>query len=248
MLQEVQLLLKIQGFNLKKLDRIRSWVQQLVKEKKIPFASVLVARFRNVCVALTDRKGTIVFRHDEGVSSSSLFRIFSMTKPITSVAIMMLVEDGKLRLTDPLHKYIPSFAPEKMHVYTGPTDGDENILNYQREPVRHAITIEHLLTHTSGLSHAIDETGMFHAIDPIYVKLGVRSQPHRSDFATLQALVDHIATLPLVHQPGERWSYSFSPDILGRVVEVASGLPFAEFLQQRIFDPLQMKGAHPAPA
>lgn len=161
---------------------------------------------------------------DAAMTRESIFRIFSMTKPIVSVAIMQLVEDGYILLNDPLAKYIPEFANTKVGVER----------NGQLElalPVR-PITIQDLLRHTSGVSYEITGNGM---VQRMYQKAGVR----RRDITNEQH-AKMVAELPLICQPGAEWNYSRSTDILGRVIEVVSGKTLGAFLTEKILAPLQM--------
>jgi CubicO group peptidase (beta-lactamase class C family) len=181
-------------------------------------------------VTMVARRGRVVHwnavgarRLDEGdaLQPDDLFRIYSMTKPITSVAAMILVEEGRISLDDPVSDFIPGFA-------------DVTVLNEAGERVRpaRAMTVRHLLTHTSGLTY-----GFFGdtEVDRLY---------RRSAFFTsargLDDLTAQLAELPLLAHPGSRWTYSVSTDVLGRVIEVASGQPFDEFVRERILDPLGM--------
>ncbi len=162
------------------------------------------------------------------VESDTIWRIYSMTKPITSVAAMMLCEEGVLTLGDPVAKYIPAFADARVYS-TGPA----------RMPVtegaRAPITIWHLLTHTSGLTY------WFHMRDPVDEIYRMAFQGgHEEPAPTLAAFCDRLATLPLLFQPGSEWNYSNATDVLARVVEVASGQPFDRFLAERILGPLGM--------
>jgi CubicO group peptidase (beta-lactamase class C family) len=161
------------------------------------------------------------------VEPDTLWRIYSMTKPVTSVAAMMLYEAGAFELTDPVSKFIPSF--KHMRVFTGGSD-QRPVTVPATEPVR----IWHLLTHTSGLTYGFHRT---HPVDGMYrtagFDLGLRP-------GTLEEACDSWAEFPLLFQPGSEWNYSVSTDVLGRVVEVASGQSLDEFFAQRIFSPLGM--------
>jgi CubicO group peptidase (beta-lactamase class C family) len=161
------------------------------------------------------------------VEPDTLWRIYSMTKPVTSVAAMMLYEAGAFELTDPVSKFIPSF--KHMRVFTGGSD-QRPVTVPATEPVR----IWHLLTHTSGLTYGFHRT---HPVDGMYrtagFDLGLRP-------GTLEQACDSWAEFPLLFQPGTEWNYSVSTDVLGRVVEVASGQGLDEFFAQRIFGPLGM--------
>ncbi len=155
------------------------------------------------------------------------FRIASMSKPITSVAVLMLYEQGLFQLDDPVAKFLPEFAHSR--VFTG-LDAHGNALT---EPAKRGITIRDLLTHRSGLGY-LPGFDMKTPLAKIYGKM----QPDPD--ATLAANVRRIAALPLYYQPGEGWRYSYADDVLGRLVEVVSGMPFAQFLRERIFAPLKM--------
>src|ERR1700758_4338790 len=161
------------------------------------------------------------------VTPDTLWRIYSMTKPVTSVAAMMLYEEGRFELTDPVSRFIPSFAG--VRVYTGGSD-QRPVTVPAIEPVR----IWHLLTHTSGLTYGFHRV---HPADALYRAAGfdIGMPP-----ITLEAACDLWAGIPLLFQPGAEWNYSVSTDVLGRVVEVASGQPLDEFFATRIFGPLGM--------
>ena len=184
-------------------------------------------------VSMVSRRGQIGWFEAQGkqdsasgapMTTESFFRIFSMTKPIVSLGIMMLVEDGYLLLNDPLSKYIPEFANQKVGIER----------NGQLEfalPVR-SITIQDLLRHTSGIAYEITGNGM---VQRMYAKSNVRSRD-----ITNEEHAKLIASMPLICQPGAEWNYSRSTDILGRVIEVVSGQALGVFLKERILAPLQM--------
>ena len=167
---------------------------------------------------------------DEGlpVESDTLWRIFSMTKPITSVAAMMLYEEGALQLTDPVSKFIPSFA--SLRVYAG--GSDQNPLTV---PATEPMRVWHLLTHTSGLTYGFHRV---HTVDAIYRAAGF--DPGAPKGMDLAAACDGWAALPLLFEPGAEWNYGVSTDVLGRVVEVASGQSLDQFFAERILGPLGM--------
>ena len=162
------------------------------------------------------------------VEPDTLWRIFSMTKPITSVAAMMLYEQGALSLTDPVSKYIPSFA--NLRVYAG--GSDQNPLTV---PASEPMRVWHLLTHTSGLTYGFHRV---HTVDAIYRAAGF--DPGAPRGMDLAAACDGWASLPLLFQPGTEWNYGVSTDVLGRVVEVASGQSLDAFFAERILGPLGM--------
>jgi CubicO group peptidase (beta-lactamase class C family) len=162
------------------------------------------------------------------VETDTVWRIYSMTKPVTSVAAMMLYEEGAFELTDPVSAFIPSFAG--VRVYTGGPD-----LRQVTVPATEPVRIWHLLTHTSGLTYGFHRV---HPVDALYRAAGFEwATPAGTDLA---ASCDIWASLPLLFQPGTEWNYSVATDVLGRVVEVASGQSLDEFLGTRIFGPLGM--------
>ena len=189
-------------------------------------------------------RGTLSFNSHSEAGLDSLYRIYSMTKRITGMAVMMLIEDGKLRLDQPLAEVLPAFA--KMRVLTAPDAPLDSTVSAERP-----ITIRQLLTHTAGLGYDINSKG---ALLQAYRAAGITSGqvsrlpipglPQVASAPGLEAFSDRLAKLPLAYQPGTRWSYSASIDLLGRVIEVASGQSFAEFLQQRMFDPCGMTSTY----
>ncbi|WP_407492849.1 serine hydrolase domain-containing protein [Pseudooceanicola sp. MF1-13] len=162
------------------------------------------------------------------MSEDSIFRIYSMTKPIVSAAAMMLVEEGRLILNAPVATYIPEFA--EMTVATGEVDGEGNPVT---TPATRAMTIQDLLRHTSGLTYGFFGAG---PARDAYNKAGV-ANPEMTGLEQAKLL----ATLPLEHEPGTKWEYSRSTDVLGGVIEAVTGAPLGEFLKARIFDPLGME-------
>jgi CubicO group peptidase (beta-lactamase class C family) len=162
------------------------------------------------------------------VEPDTLWRIYSMTKPVTSVAAMMLYEEGAFRLTDPVSRFIPSFGEAR--VFIGGSD-----LSYQTEPVTEPIQIWHLLTHTAGMTYGFHRA---HPVDAIYRARGFEwGTPPGTDLA---GVCDLLAGMPLLFQPGAEWNYSVATEVLGRVVEVVSGQRLDEFFRERIFGPLGM--------
>ncbi len=185
-------------------------------------------------------RGTLAKGMAPAVNMDSLFRIYSMTKPITGMAAMMLVDEGKLRLDQPIADLLPAFG--KMQVQVTP-DGSMTDLR----PARTLITVRHLLTHTAGLGYSIIQKG---PIKDAYVNAGlVPGQASRmrlpgmdspKPLGSLAEFADVLATMPLVYEPGAVWSYSVALDLMGRVIEVASGKPFDAFLAERLFAPCGM--------
>ena len=163
------------------------------------------------------------------LTADTIFRIYSMSKPITSVAAMMLVEDGKLSLDDPVSKYIPAFAGVKVGVDKRDQDGKPVLV---LEPLNRPITVEDLLRHTSGLTYG------FYG-DSAVRKLYVNSDLFKDDFDNAE-FAERLARLPLAEQPGTLWDYGHSTDVLGRVIEVVSGQSLFQFEKRRLLDPLGM--------
>jgi CubicO group peptidase (beta-lactamase class C family) len=209
------------GFIPERLERLTDIMGRQVEEKKAPGVSMLIARH-----------GKIAYRQSVGalrpggpaMTDDAIFRIYSMTKPIVSVAAMMLVEEGRLLITDPVSKYIPAFANAKVGIVNGDRLG--------LAPLKRPITVQDLMRHTSGLTYG------FTGVSPVQ-KLTRAANVVNSD-RTLAENVDAMAALPLMHQPGEVWEYSLSTDVLGRVVEIVEGASLGEVLRARLFGPLDM--------
>lgn len=211
------------GMSSDRLGNIRARFQRYVDEKKAPGFVTMVAR-----------KGHVVhyescgFRDVEQrlpMEKNTIFRIYSMTKPITSVALMMLYEQGRFQLSEPVSKYIPAFGSVK--VFDRMSHLGEMLVD-QNPPM----TIHHLMTHTSGLSY-----GWFQdtPVDQKY-----RDSGFRNPDVTLEEMVTALADLPLKFQPGSAWHYSIATDVLGYLVQVLSNMPFETFLQERVLGPLGM--------
>jgi CubicO group peptidase (beta-lactamase class C family) len=215
-----------QGFSSQRLARINTTMQRYVDEQKLAGVVTLVAR-RGQAVHL-EKFGMADIEAGAPMELDTLFRIYSMTKPITSAAVLMLFEAGRFRLTDLVGDYIPAFRNVKVLDYT------PGVALRTVEPIR-PVTIHDLLTHTAGLSYGFDQDLY---TDELYRKLWQTLDTDPS--FTLADWVEEIAKLPLVHQPGTRYRYSTATDVLGYLVQVVSGLPFETFLQERIFAPLGM--------
>ena len=219
--------MSVQGFDPARLARIKTHFAAYVQDGRLPGWQVQVSR-----------RGEIVYRENCGhrdleaklpIEDDTVFRIYSMTKPVTSVAAMMLYEEGRFELTDPVAKYIPAFANLRV------LEGGPAIKPVTR-PATQPMRIMHLLNHTSGLTYGFHH---IHVQDEIYRNAGYEWSVPKGH--TLEQCVDDWARLPLRFDPGTRWNYSVATDVLGRLVEVISGQTLAEFFQQRIFDPLGMK-------
>ncbi len=163
------------------------------------------------------------------MTADTIFQVYSMTKAVTSVAAMMLVDDGKLSLDDPVEKYIPSFADTKVGVDESDEAGQPPL---RLVPPKHPITIRDLLRHTSGIIYGFYNEGI---VQKLYNNPGL----YAGDFDNAE-FAERIAKLPLANSPGTRWAYGHSTDVLGRVVEVVSGQTLFQFEKQRLFDPLGM--------
>ena len=175
------------------------------------------------------------------VDKDSLWRVYSMTKPITAMAAMILIEEGKMRLDQPVSDFIPAF--KTMRVQISPD-------SLETRPATKPITIRNLLTHTAGLGYTIITKGPLlkayedAGITPFTSDAKTEAQLRLKRPATLEAFANKVATLPLIAEPGTKWSYSIGLDVMGRVIEVASGQSFDGFLQQRIFTPLKMNSSY----
>jgi CubicO group peptidase (beta-lactamase class C family) len=223
------------GFSKERLDRIEKAIHRAVESKRISGASAVVAK-----------DGKIVYRANVGqrdfenslpITDDTIFRIASMTKPITSVAAMLLIEEGKLSLDDALDKFVPEFG--KARVIISPVSNGKSA-DEQFEPVRRPITVRHLLTHTSGITYG------FFGREPVAehyrqaeIVDGLIETP-----GTMADNVKRLARVPLLFQPGEKWEYGLNSDVLGRVVEIASGQSLDRFFEERIFRPLAMSDTH----
>ena len=192
-------------------------------------------------VALVGLDGKVVYHKGVGMQDvesgkymapDTIFRIASMTKPITSVAAMILVEEGKIRPADPVSRYIPGFTQTHVLIPSNEKNGE-----FTTAPAERPVTVHHLLTHTSGITY-----GFFAppTLGDYYTKAGVSDGISQTDVTTAEN-AKRIASVPLLHQPGAAWTYGLNTDVLGRIVEVASGQPLDVFCRERIFEPLKMK-------
>jgi len=225
------------GMSQERLQKIIDTFSEDVRQEKIPgFTSMI---FRKGKVVQFEARGFADMENRVPLRKDSLFRIYSMTKPITGVALMILIEDGKLRLEDPVEKYIPGFA--RTQVYKEMKEGKMVL-----EPIKRSITLRDLATHTSGLSYAINSpdpvSDLYREkkIFPYYMVDEQGNSTGTKSYDDICALAEDLSALPLKHQPGIAWTYSVGMDVLGCVIEVASGMTFNQFLKSRIFDPLSM--------
>jgi CubicO group peptidase (beta-lactamase class C family) len=220
------------GFSPSRLARLAAWQQTQVDAGA--FSGAVAAIARNGKVAYLQAVGFRDRAKSGPLQPDAIFWIASMTKPVTSVAAMMLVEESKLDLAAPVSQYLPEFKTTTVAVETrDPATGKTDIAY---EPQKQPMTVEDLLRHTAGFIHGVGKG----RVDQLYVKhLYDRTGVFHRD-RTLAEVVSELAKLPLAHQPGEVWDYGHSVDVLGRVIEVASGQPLDQFLEARLFKPLGM--------
>ena len=211
------------GFDPERLARIGHWMERNAARRHFTGASVLVARHGEIVYLST--LGTRCAERDLPFARDTIVRIYSMTKPVTSVALMMLVEQGLLHLDTPVSEFLPVFA-DCCALIDGATSVDQTV----EAP---APTIHQLLIHTSGMAYAFNENVLAEA----YTRNNIHFDPNSGG---LDAAVDRLARMPLAFQPGTRWEYSVSTDVIGRVVEVVSGQPLDRFFATEIFEPLGM--------
>jgi CubicO group peptidase (beta-lactamase class C family) len=213
------------GLSAEKLQDARSALQKLIDKKHIAGGIVVVARRGKV--VQFEACGMMDIEDEKPMRQDTIFRIYSMTKPITSVAAMMLYEQGKIKLEDPVSEYIPEF--KRLDVVADP-DAEQ----VTTVPARREMTVRDLMRHTSGLTYGIfGDTN----IDKLYRK----SVSLAGGKTTLKTMTKKLAKIPLLYQPGTKWHYSVSTDVLGRVVEVASGQDLDAFFAEHIFKPLGME-------
>lgn len=225
------------GLSSERLDRVGQILRAEIEKGKLPGAVVLVAR-----------KGRIAYFESFGLrdqatgapmTRDAIFRIYSMTKPLVSVAAMILMEDGRVVLTDPVSKFLPPLG--KLQVSVQKYDPVSGKVTYTMVPAEREMTIQDLLRHTSGLAYG--ELTANAAVKEAYAKAGLappQGVPFDIRALTPGEQVERLATVPLGRQPGAAWEYSLSTDVLGRVVEAISGMPLGHFLEERLFAPLKM--------
>ncbi len=225
------------GMSSQRLDKINSAMQAEIDSKRLPGAVVMVAR-----------KGKLVYSKAFGnlnnsaqapMQADSVFRIYSMTKPMVSVALMMLVEDGKVQLTDPVSKYLPSFKNPMVSVAN--LEQPYNGVAFKLVPANKEPTIQDLLRHTSGLAYG--ELTKNTLVKQAYTDAGIYSTARDFDARNISGadMAERIGKAPLAQQPGTTWEYSLSVDVQGRVIEAVTGQRLNDFMQQRLFKPLKMK-------
>lgn len=225
------------GMSSERLSRVTQTFKEEVSQGRLPGVVMMVARKGKLvyseALGMQDKGSSVPMARD------SIFRIYSMTKPLTSVAAMILVEEGKMQLTDPVSKFLPAFR--NMQVSVARADPEYARLTYSTVGAEREMTVQDLLRHTSGLADgeitanapakdAYTKAGLFKPAGPSYESRDLTPAEH----------VDRISKAPLIHHPGTYWEYSVATDVLGRVVEVVSGKTLGEFLDERLFKPLKM--------
>jgi len=215
------------GLSSPRLARMGEHWQRYIDAGKLAGTLTLIARRGKV--AYCEGLGHLEIERRRPVTPDAVWRISSMTKPITSVGLMMLYEEGRFQLDDPVHRFIPSW--QNLRVFVG-----GNYPTFKTAPVERPMTIRDLLSHTSGLTYGFMERTN---VDAAYRKLDVADQT-RSGY-TLQDMVDTLAELPLEFSPGTRWNYSVATDVIGHLIEVISGQRLDAYLRARILEPLGMR-------
>ena len=217
------------GFSATKLGQIdRHLNDNYIQPNKISGCQVMVAR--HGVPAYFQSFGDMDRERSKPVADDTIFRIYSMTKPITSVALMMLFEEGRFQLNDPVYRFLPAWRGQQVWVQGA---GDD----MQTRPPVAPMTMRHILSHTAGLTYGALLPIDPHPVDAVYQQLGVQ----RGDGETISSFADKLAQVPLRYDPGTKWLYSLATDVCGCLVEAISGQKFEDFLQQRIFEPLGMR-------
>jgi len=223
-----------QGVSSDRLERIDSYFNKAIKKNQIPGAVALIRRNNKIiydkAFGYSDVENKIMYSTDD------IFRIASMTKAVTSLAVLMLWEEGKFNLDDPIEKYIPEFKD-----LTILTDFNETDSTYLSKPAENKISIRHLLTHTSGIGYGVVDLDA--RFKTIYKKQGIVDL-FTTDSINIESNVKKLAQLPLHHEPGEVFTYGESLDVLGYFIEVISQKSLDVFFKERIFDPLEMKDTY----
>src|SRR5881628_3900165 len=217
------------GLSRERLARIGQALNGQIEAKSFPGAAALIARKGRV--AYFETFGQLDPKTGAPMSKDAIFRLYSMTKPFTSVAAMMLVEDGRLRLTDPVGMYLPQL--EKLEVLTPSTDASGKT-TYTTVAAQRPVTVYDLLRHTSGMVYGGFTPNA--ELKELYAKANVTWSG-----VTPAEQLESLAKVPLAHQPGTMWEYGLSTDVVGRVIEAVTGSTLSRFLDERLFRPLRMK-------
>ncbi len=222
------------GVSAERLKLLDEHIEKFVSEGHLPGGVFMIARRGKV---IYDKSfGYHTLNKKEPYKKDDIFRLASMTKAFTTVAVMQLYERGKLRLDDPIFNYIPAFAESQVL-----DEFNESDSSFTTVPAKSPITIRNLLTHTSGITYGNFNPGK---IGAVYEKTGANNFGLSHNEMTTEQMADHMASVPLVFQPGERYMYGLNMEILGRIVEVVSGKPLSQYFKDNIFDPLGLKETH----
>jgi len=213
-----------EGFDADRLKLLDDYMASVVAEGRVAGMTTLLARHGKIVEFKTYGKASLAT--GAPMTKDAIFRVYSMSKPLTGVGMMILFEEGKWRLDDPITRYVPEF--KNLKVMTG-VDKDGNITT---EEMKRPPTMRELMSHTAGFGYGLGDT---HPVDKLYRKKGVLASHG------LQEMIDRTATIPLMYQPGTDWSYSSAVDIQGYIIEKLSGQTLGQFLDERVFKPLKMK-------
>ena len=216
------------GLSAARLARITQWMQTWVDSGRLPGMTVAIMRKGELAYAHTCGKADV--ERNKPMRPDTIVRIYSMTKPLTSTAIMMLYEEGHFQLDDPISKFIPGFRNQR--VYSGGSRG-----KIESVPAERDINFRDLLSHTSGLTYGFMESN---PVDALYRAKGADGVDYGTAETSLKEVTEKLATFPLIAQPGKAWNYSVSTDVLGYLVEVISGRPFQDYLVEKVIKPLGM--------
>ena len=221
------------GMSSERLQRIAPVMQSYIDDGKLAGSLVLLARRGKV--TYLESFGAMDREKDKAMQEDVIFRIASMTKAVTSVAAMMMYEEGRLLLTDPISKYIPAFKEPKVLVPNAELEA-----GYELVPAKREITVRDLLAHTSGITYGFWGREHFHEL---YMEAGISDGLTQTE-GTMGEMVERLAALPLTGQPGEVWEYGLNTDVLGHLVEVVSGQSLDAFFRERILTPLKLTDTH----
>lgn len=220
------------GFDERRLGRLKGAIQEQIDQGKLAGGVMFIQR--NGQTALLEAYGQMDIEQKKPMRTDAIFRIASMSKAVTTVAALMLYEEGRFMLNDPLGKYLPAFA--KSMVAIPPPPGAPPHVKYLTEPAKRPITIRHLMTHTAGLTYGDGTT----LAASEYERAHLQGWYFADHDETIGDAIERLAKLPLNGHPGEAWQYGFASDVLGRLIEVVAGQPLDRFMQERIFAPLKM--------
>jgi len=222
------------GMNAERLSRLDGVIQSYIDKGAFPGVAAIVVR--NGKIVYYKAFGKVDLETNNPLSKDAIYRIASMTKAITSLAVMMLHEEGKIMLDDPISKYIPEFTKPVVLDQFNAEDS-----SFTTVPAKREISVRHLLTHMSGINYNV--IGSDERIRAIYTKAGILDAFTLDDIK-IGDNIKKLAKLPLTHQPGEKWTYGLSVDALGYLVEVVSGMTLDQYVQKQIFEPLGIKDTY----